>query len=723
MQRSIAAVIIATISSFVFVACFSNAEIVPISKQTEQTALYREIFDRLATRHYQGQTIDDSLSERYLAQYIDQLDPIKGYFLQSDIEEFGRWSATLDDLAKRGDVTPGFIMFNRLRERATSQLADIITLLEDPEYRFDLATDETIILDADKRDWFVSAKEASRFWEKRLRDSMIRLILNDKEADKARELLIKRFKNQVKQYEQRDSQDVFQNYVNALATLYDPHTAYFSPRTTENFQINMSLSLEGIGAELTTEDEYTKVTRVIPGGPADLQGIIQAEDKIAGVAQGDLEMVDVVGWRIDEVVALIRGAKGSIVRLQIIPNKGTAAGSSKIIAITRDTVKLEEKSAQSEIMELEQDGKKIKLGVIDIPAFYMDFDAFREGDPDYKSTTRDVRNILKELAKEDVDGIVLDLRNNGGGSLHESTTLTDLFIDYGPVVQIKDSQQFVYRNQRAKRPAVYDGPLLVMINRLSASASEILAGALQDYERALIVGSQSFGKGTVQELSGLSSGQLKLTVSKFYRVSGDSTQHRGVVPDIAFPSAYDADEVGESHEENALPWDRIPSVGFKRSNQLSQYIAPLTAKHRARSAKDPDYRHMIQLLEFTEEWDSGESLSLNIDTRRARTKDWEMALFELENSRRNAKKIELFNDLDAWKEDQKDEPKIALDAGGGKDTENDTDKETVVEEKNIAESDPMLQEASYILADQIVLQSLLRKPELAENNTESGLNK
>ena len=454
MQRSIAAVIIATISSFVFVACFSNAEIVPISKQTEQTALYREIFDRLATRHYQGQTIDDRLSERYLAQYIDQLDPIKGYFLQSDIEEFGRWSATLDDLAKRGDVTPGFIMFNRLRERATSQLADIITLLEDPEYRFDLATDETIILDADKRDWFVSVKEASRFWEKRLRDSMIRLILNDKETDKARELLIKRFKNQIKQYEQRDSQDVFQNYVNALATLYDPHTAYFSPRTTENFQINMTLSLEGIGAELTTEDEYTKVTRVIPGGPADLQGIIQAEDKIAGVAQGDLEMVDVVGWRIDEVVALIRGAKGSIVRLQIIPNKGTAAGGSKIIAITRDTVKLEEKSAQSEIMELEQDGKKIKLGVIDIPAFYMDFDAFREGDPDYKSTTRDVRNILKELAKEDVDGIVLDLRNNGGGSLRESTTLTDLFIDYGPVVQIKDSQQYVYRNQRAKRPAV-----------------------------------------------------------------------------------------------------------------------------------------------------------------------------------------------------------------------------------------------------------------------------
>jgi carboxyl-terminal processing protease len=718
MQRAITAVVIATLASLASVACLSNVDIMPIVKKSEHTALYREIFNRLATRHYHGQTIDDSLSERYLDQYIDQLDPIKGYFLESDIAEFGRWRTTLDDLAKRGDVTPGFIMFNRLRERATSQLTGIIALLEDPEYRFDLTTDETIVLDADKRDWFVSAEDASLFWEKRLRDSMIRLILNDKEVDKARELLIKRFKNQIKQYEQRDSQDVFQNYVNALAKLYDPHTAYFSPRTTENFQINMSLSLEGIGAQLTTEDEYTKVIRVIPGGPADLQGIIQAEDKIAGVAQGDSEMVDVVGWRIDEVVDLIRGAKGSVVRLQIIPNNGTAADSTKIIAITRDTVKLEEKSAQSEIVEFEQDGRMIKIGVIDIPAFYMDFDAFRKGDKDFKSTTRDVRNLLKKLSNEKVDGIVLDLRNNGGGSLNESTTLTDLFIDYGPVVQIKDSQRYVYRNQRAKIPAVYDGPLLVMINRLSASASEILAGALQDYGRALIVGSQSFGKGTVQELSGLSSGQLKLTVSKFYRVSGDSTQHRGVLPDIAFPSAYDKDEVGESHEENALPWDSIHSVAFKRSTHLGQFIVPLTLKHEARSAKDPDYRHMIQKLEFSEEWTSGEALSLNIANRRARAKDWEMTLLEFENSRRKAKKMEVFSDIEAWKDDQKDEPEIATDQDGKIKAKNDVNKEAVVEEKNFTESDPMLQEAAYILADQIVMLSSPSKSQLAENNTE-----
>ena len=322
---------------------------------------------RLATTR--GQKIDDDLSQRYLAQFLDNLDPIKSYLLQDDIDEFMQWETRLDDLAKRGDVSPGYIMFNRLRERAISQLNANIALLQDKDHVFDLATDETIVLDSDKRDWFASPEEAATFWHKRIKDAMIRLLLNDKEPEKARDLLIKRYQNQIKQYTQRDSQDVFQLYVNALASLYDPHTSYFSPRTTENFQINMSLSLEGIGAELRTEDEYTKVVRIIPGGPADLQGILKAEDKIMGVGQDQEEIVDVVGWRIDEVVALIRGAKDSVVRLQIIPAKGEAADSTAIVAITRDKVKLEEKSAQSKILDIEQDGESFKLGVIDIPAF------------------------------------------------------------------------------------------------------------------------------------------------------------------------------------------------------------------------------------------------------------------------------------------------------------------------------------------------------------------
>ena len=701
MPRALAVILLTIVGaiSLIIVTGFTSAEIesteatgklVPIEKQAEQTALYREVFDRLATRHYRGQKIDDDLSQRYLAQFLDNLDPIKSYLLQDDIDEFMQWETRLDDLAKRGDVSPGYIMFNRLRERAISQLNANIALLQDKDHVFDLATDETIVLDSDKRNWFASPEEAATFWHKRIKDAMIRLLLNDKEPEKARDLLIKRYQNQIKQYTQRDSQDVFQLYVNALASLYDPHTSYFSPRTTENFQINMSLSLEGIGAELRTEDEYTKVVRIIPGGPADLQGILKAEDKIMGVGQDQEEIVDVVGWRIDEVVALIRGAKDSVVRLQIIPAKGEAADSTAIVAITRDKVKLEEKSAQSKILDIEQDGESFKLGVIDIPAFYMDFEAYRARDPDFKSTTRDVFKLLQELSEEQVDGIVLDLRNNGGGSLHEATSLTDLFIGSGPVVQIKDSNQRVYRNQRATMPAVYNGPLLIMINRLSASASEIFAGALQDYGRALIVGSQSFGKGTVQDVTGLSSGQLKLTVSKFYRVSGDSTQHRGVLPDIEFPSAYDAAEVGESHQDNALPWDRIHAVPHKSTTHLKQYIAPLTARHNQRSAADPDFAHLLSQLQLNEEWAANDTLSLNIEKRRARTEQWDVEVLALENIRRVSKGMEPYADVEIWKEQSEED-------------EN---------EENIAESDPMLQEAGHILIDQIGLLPQIKNNQL-----------
>ncbi len=709
MPRALAVILLTLVSviSLIAVTGFTSVAIesteaagklVPIEKQAEQTALYREIFDRLATRHYRGQRIDDQLSKRYLEQYLDQLDPLKSYFLQSDINEFNQWQTRLDDLAKRGDVKPGFVIFNRLRERATTQLTWNIALLQDAERFFDYAGDDSLVLDADKRDWLSSTAEAEIFWQKRVRDSMIRLLLNDKEEAKAKELLIKRYENQIKQFEQRDSQDVFQLYINALATLYDPHTSYFSPRTTENFQINMSLSLEGIGAELTTEDEYTKVVRIIPGGPADLQGILKAEDKIIGVGQNDEEIVDVVGWRLDDVVDLIRGAKDSTVRLEVIPGSGEAADSITLISIVRDKVKLEEKSAQSKILEIEQEGQTYKLGVIDIPAFYLDFEAYRNRDPNYKSTTRDVSKLLIDLTEQQVDGIVLDLRNNGGGSLFEATALTDLFIDRGPVVQIRDANQRIYRNQRATMPALYNGPMLVMINRLSASASEIFAGALQDYGRALIVGSRSYGKGTVQDVTGLTSGQLKLTISKFYRVSGDSTQHRGVLPDIAFPSAYDPEEVGESHQDNALPWDQIRGVPHANSSQLQDLVEPLTRAHLQRSAADPDYANLVDILALTKNWNQDQALSLNIEKRRERSAKWDTELFSLENIRRSKKGLKPYADIETWK--QAEDP----------------------EEENIAESDPLLQEAGHILTDQILLQAGLKKtgqPQLAQINKKS----
>jgi len=724
MQRVIVILLLSFISvTTLYSSIYASTDVGlgPIEKQSEQTALFREILDRLATRHYHGQKINDELSERYLTTYIEMLDPLKSYFLQSDIEEFSKWKTKLDDLARRGDVNPGFIMFNRLRTQAIAQHQANIELLES-DYEFDFTADETIVLDGEERDWLENPLQRDEYWRKRIKDSMIRLLLNDKEPAKARELLIKRFTNQKKQMQQRDSQDVFQLYVNALASLYDPHTAYYSPRTTENFQINMSLSLEGIGAELTIEDEYTKVARIIPGGPADLQGLLKAEDKIISVGQDDKELVDVIGWRLDDVVDLIRGPKDSTVRLELINGASDSADSTEVIAIVRDKVKLEEKSAQSKIININQNGVEMRLGVIDIPAFYMDFEAYRKRDPEYKSTTRDVYKLLMELREERVDGIILDLRNNGGGSLHEATMLTDLFIDSGPVVQIRNAYQQVSRDQRATSRAVYNGPLLVMINRLSASASEIFAGAIQDYDRALVVGSQSFGKGTVQDVTGLSSGQLKLTISKFYRVSGDSTQHRGVLPDIEFPSLYDKEEVGESHKDNALPWDNIHAVPYKRSEGVKHYVPLLHTAHQQRINSDPDFVHLVKQLEFSDSWDADKTIYLNIEKRRLRSTEWDNQQLLLENQRRKSKGLELYADREAWKAANKDddeakeevkeglEDKLADADDSSKDNKpeaeekvakNKTEEEEDEEEEDIAESDPMLQEAGYILSDQI----------------------
>ena len=555
--------------------------------------------------------------------------------------------------------------------------------------------------------------------------------------------MAKRFKNQIKQFDQRDSQDVFQLYTNALGSLYDPHTSYLSPRTNENFKINMSLSLTGIGAELTTEDDYTKVSRLIPGGPADLQGVLKAEDKIVGVGQAEKPIVDVIGWRIDEVVELIRGEKDTKVRLELIPSKGDSS-NTKTITIVRDKVKLEDKSAQSTILEIDLNGEAFKLGVIDIPAFYMDFEAYRARDPEFKSTTRDVYNLVEELTEANVDGIVLDLRNNGGGSLYEATSLTDLFIDYGPVVQIRDAEQKVYRNHRASRRAAYSGPLIVMINRLSASASEIFAGALQDYGRALIVGTQSFGKGTVQDVTALSEGQLKMTISKFYRVSGDSTQHRGVIPDIAFPSLHDIEKIGESEQDNALPWDRIHRVPHQTQDHLMPYVAPLTASHLKRRSADPDFASLVERIKLSDDWEMDKSLSLNLEQRRARSERWDIGLFESENRRLVAKGEEPFADLAAWKDNDEEDEESGDDNGQESITENDqedtlssssnqiqnnadvdTEEDTLNTEKdeNIAESDPMLFEAGKVLSEQIQLQTQALSQRLAavKSNKESNL--
>jgi carboxyl-terminal processing protease len=677
-MRQLAALTILVSTLFVTLVSSNTEELVVLAPESHHPKLFREILTELATTHYSTQIIDDQLSKKLLDIYIDRLDSPKRFFLVADIEEFQQWQYKLDDLAKRGDVSAAFFIFNRLRERAIDQLTRNIVFLESNKKQFDFTLNETILIDSKQRSWFADTAMADDFWRKAMKDSMIRLLISGKDPEEANKLLIKRYQALLNRYTQRNSKDVFEQYANAFASLYDPHSSYFSPRSSENFQINMSLSLEGIGAQLTTEDEFTEVVDVISGGPADIQGILKPKDKIIGVGQGDDDIVDVIGWRIDDVVDLIRGEKGSTVRLQI----DSGGSSDKIISIVRDTVKLEEKSAQSSIINITNKGKNYKLGVIEIPTFYMDFEAYRKRDPNYKSTSRDVRKLLSDLKAQSVDGVVLDLRNNGGGSLYEATALTDLFIDYGPVVQIRDANKKIYRNQRATSKAYYDGPMVVLINRLSASASEIFAGAIQDYGRGLIVGSQSYGKGTVQTMSELSSGLLKLTVSKFYRVSGGSTQHRGIIPDIAYPSAFNADEIGESHLDSALPWDQIHSVPHQYSNKISDLIEPLQAAHKQRAYSDVNFSSMAKQLALTQEWKEEKSVNLNLEQRKLRDNSLDLSLLAIENKRRLSQKLKAYPNIDAWELAQ----------------ENEDSEDTVS-----ADSDPMLFETGFILSDQILL--------------------
>ncbi len=546
-----------------------------------------EMIDTLEQRHYAKLEYEDLLSSQHLDNYLASLDGNKMFFLASDIEEFEKYRTVMDDQLPKGNLDAGFAIFNRFHQRLETRLEQVIVTLPTMVGEMDFTRQEAYPLDTDDRAWASTEAEMDERWRIYLKNQVLSLKLADKDPGEIAPTLTKRYQNQLNRVRQYNAQDVFQIYANALTELYDPHTNYFSPRRSENFNIHMSLSLEGIGAVLQLEDEYTKVARLVPKGPADKQGELQPSDRIVGVGQGDDgEIEDVIGWRLDEVVELIRGPKDSTVRLEVIPAKSKSTDQRKVITIVRNKVKLEEQSAQKKVLEIPNGDDVIKVGIIDIPAFYIDFEAMRRGDKDYKSTTRDVKKLLAELQEDAVDGIVVDLRNNGGGSLQEANELTGLFIEYGPTVQIRHSSRRVWRDGKRLKTDYYEGPLVVLINRLSASASEIFAGAIQDYERGIIVGDRSFGKGTVQTMVPLTEGQLKITESKFYRISGDSTQHRGVVPDLVFPSLYDPEEIGESSLDHALNWDQINPVRHRRMKTCHR-SAPLTAV-RGRS-HNPDF--------------------------------------------------------------------------------------------------------------------------------------
>ncbi|MEE1867091.1 carboxy terminal-processing peptidase [Pseudomonas auratipiscis] len=610
------------------------------------------VVELLKRHHYSKPPLNDARSVIIYDSYIKLLDPARSYFLASDIAEFDKWKTQFDDFLKSGNLDPGFTIYKRYLDRVKSRLDFALAELNKGVENFDFNTKETLLVDRKDAPWIKSQAELDDLWRKRVKDEVLRLKIAGKEPKAIQELLTKRYKNQLSRLDQTRAEDIFQTYINTFAQSYDPHTNYLSPDSAENFDINMSLSLEGIGAVLQSDNDQVKIVRLVPAGPAAKTKQVAPADKIIGVAQGDKEMVDVIGWRLDEVVKLIRGPKGSVVRLEVIPASNAPNDqTTKIVPITREAVKLEEQAAKKSVLKLKQDGRDYKLGIIEIPAFYLDFKAFRAGDPEYKSTTRDVKKLLTELQKEKVDGVVIDLRNNGGGSLQEATELTSLFIDKGPTVLVRNADGRVDVLEDENPGAFYKGPLALVVNRLSASASEIFAGAMQDYHRALILGGQTFGKGTVQTIQPLNHGELKLTLAKFYRVSGQSTQHQGVLPDIDYPSIIDTKEIGESALPEAMPWDTIRPAIKPAVDPFKPFLAQLKARHDSRTAKDPEFVYIRDRLALTQKLMNEKTVSLNEAERRAQHADIESKQLALENTRRKAKGEEPLKELKKEDED------------------------------------------------------------------------
>ncbi|NWL45011.1 tail-specific protease [Pseudomonas alloputida] len=610
------------------------------------------VVELLKRHHYSKPPLDDARSAIIYDSYIKLLDPARSYFTAADIAEFDKWKTQFDDFLKSGNLDPGFTIYKRYLDRVKQRLDFALAELNKGVDKIDFTTKETLLIDRKDAPWMKNQAELDDLWRKRVKDEVLRQKIAGKEPKQIQETLIKRYKNQLARLDQTRAEDIFQAYINTFAQSYDPHTNYLSPDNAENFDINMSLSLEGIGAVLQSDNDQVKIVRLVPAGPAAKTKQVAPADKIIGVAQGNKEMVDVVGWRLDEVVKLIRGPKGSVVRLEIIPASNAPSDqTSKIVSITREAVKLEEQAAKKSVLKLKQDGRDYKLGIIEIPAFYLDFKAYRAGDPEYKSTTRDVKKLLTELQKEKVDGVVIDLRNNGGGSLQEATELTSLFIEKGPTVLVRNSDGRVDVLEDENPGAFYKGPLALLVNRLSASASEIFAGAMQDYHRALIIGGQTFGKGTVQTIQPLNHGELKLTLAKFYRVSGQSTQHQGVLPDIDYPSIIDTKEIGESALPEAMPWDTIRPVVKPAADPFRPFLAQLKAQHEARSDKDAEFTYIRDRLALTQKLMNEKTVSLNEQERRARHDSIEAKQLALENTRRKAKGEEPLKELKKEDED------------------------------------------------------------------------
>ncbi|MCP5472642.1 MAG: carboxy terminal-processing peptidase [Sinobacteraceae bacterium] len=605
-----------------------------------QRMIARQVGSILEEAHFRRATIDDRFSAEVFTKFLDFMDGQRSYFLASDIAEFEPLRLRFDDMIRSGDIDPAYGIFARFQQRNRERIRYALAQLEkEPDW----TVDESFEFDRSKAPWPQTSAELDELWRKRIKNDAVSLLLTGKDWAEATDVLRKRYERVLKRGEQVSPDDVFENLMNAYARTFDPHSSYFSPRNSEEYRIQMSLNYEGIGASLQLIDDYVTVMNVIEGGPAAAAGTLTAKDRITAVGQGkEGPLTDVIGWRIDDVVQLIRGKGGTTVRLQILPAGAAPGTTEKVLDYVRGKVTLEAQAARKEIKTIKRGDQELKVGVINVPGFYSDYEAQRAGNANYRSTTRDVRRLIDELRKETIDGLVLDLRGNGGGFLPEAQSLTGLFIDRGPVVQVKFSTGEKEVLDDPDAGLAYAGPLAVLVDRFSASASEIFAGAIQDYRRGVVLGQRTFGKGTVQNLVPLSrytsrpvNGQLTVTIGKFYRVTGESTQHRGVEPDVALASPISLEDVGESALDDALPWDRIAGVPFRTDDSSAPAsITSLALEESNRAKNDPDYRWLVSDIAALESMRQQKSVSLNLQTRREERARLEAQRLERENTRR-----------------------------------------------------------------------------------------
>ena len=617
-----------------------TSDLVALDRHIKATELVTHI---LTTYHYKKTKLNDELSSSIFTNYFDNLDQNKNYFINSDIERFERFRYVIDDAIKNKDISLAYEIFKKYRNRVEER---INFALEIVNYNFDFSIEESFRFDRRDDNWLNNISDLDELWRKRVKNDVLNLKLAGKNTKEIKKTLSERYNRILSTTLQLDSNDVFQTFINAYTTSIEPHTAYFSPRISENFDISMRLSLEGIGAVLRAESEYTQVVRIITGGPADLDGRLGADDRIISVGQNtDGEMVDVIGWRLDDVVDLIRGPKNTMLKLEVLPKGSGIEGPTKIITLTRDKIKLEEQDASSSIIDIPETNTKI--GVIELPAFYIDFAAQAAGQNDYKSTSRDVRKLISVMMEKKIDGLIIDLRGNGGGSLAEALELTGFFIDEGPVVQTKDATGRIEINYDPQPGIVYPGPLAVLVDRDSASASEIFAGAIQDYRRGIIIGETTFGKGTVQNVIDLNRfiqkdeedyGRLKTTIAQFFRISGSSNQYKGVVPDIIFPTTkYSDKNLGERAYENALPWDKVKPAKYYTTNAPTEIFDDVKKQHESRIKKNKLFQLILNDINSKQKNSIKKEISLLEAERKLEREKNEETKVDIENIMRQEK--------------------------------------------------------------------------------------